>query len=418
MIRPTPIPLFEAYGVELEYMIVDAKSLDVLPVTDKVLFDVVGEYASDLDAGAISWSNELALHVIELKTTDPARSLGPLPGLFQEQIERIGRLLQSHGGRLMPTAMHPWMDPDREMQLWPHENNTVYSTFDRIFNCCGHGWANLQSVHLNLPFANDVEFGKLHTAIRLLVPIMPALAASSPIVERRVTNVLDNRLNFYRSNASRVPSVTGLVVPEPATTRHEYETQILERIYKDLAPYDPEGVLRHEWANARGAIARFDRNTIEVRVLDVQECPQADVAICTAISSVLKMLVDERWTPAEGQLAMSTESLAAILLEVMRDADQAVIRDRVYLAQFGIEPTDEEWTAGKLWGRLFEAMGLDSVAADEAWEEPLRTIATHGPLARRIIQALGPNPDEAAIRRVYHQLCDCLQDGRMFVPHG
>jgi hypothetical protein len=32
-------------------------------------------------------------------------------------------------------------------------------------------------------------------------------------------------------------------------------------------------VLRHEWVNARGAIARFDRSAIEIRVLDVAECP-------------------------------------------------------------------------------------------------------------------------------------------------
>jgi glutamate---cysteine ligase / carboxylate-amine ligase len=36
--------LFERFGVELEYMIVDARSLDVLPVTDRVLHAVAGEY--------------------------------------------------------------------------------------------------------------------------------------------------------------------------------------------------------------------------------------------------------------------------------------------------------------------------------------------------------------------------------------
>ena len=51
-------------------------------------------------------------------------------------------------------------------------------------------------------------------------------------------------------------------------------------MYDDIAPLDPDAVLQHEWLNARGAIARFDRNTIELRVLDVQECPRADLAIC------------------------------------------------------------------------------------------------------------------------------------------
>ena len=122
---PSPLHLFDAYGVELEYMIVDAESLSVLPVTDKVMLEVAGEYVSEIDQGSISWSNELALHVIELKTNGPAQALGPLPGEFQEHVRRINELLAPLGGRLMPTAMHPWMDPHRERRLWPHEYNAV-----------------------------------------------------------------------------------------------------------------------------------------------------------------------------------------------------------------------------------------------------------------------------------------------------
>ena len=50
----------------------------------------------------------------------------------------------------------------------------MYEAYDRIFDCRGHGWANLQAVHLNLPFSGDEEFGRLHAAIRLVLPIMPA----------------------------------------------------------------------------------------------------------------------------------------------------------------------------------------------------------------------------------------------------
>ena len=69
-----------AFGVELEYMIVDARSLDVLPVTDRVLYAVAGEYLSEFELGSISWSNELALHLIELKTGRPAVRLESQPG--------------------------------------------------------------------------------------------------------------------------------------------------------------------------------------------------------------------------------------------------------------------------------------------------------------------------------------------------
>ena len=34
--------LFQAFGVELEYMIVDAHSLDVLPIADELLRDGAG----------------------------------------------------------------------------------------------------------------------------------------------------------------------------------------------------------------------------------------------------------------------------------------------------------------------------------------------------------------------------------------
>src|SRR5262249_20775901 len=187
----SPLHLCQGFGVELEYMIVDADSLHVLPVADRVLHSVAGEYVNDVERGAITWSNELALHVIELKTTEPAPHLDGLCASFEESIGEINERLAPLKGRLMPTAMHPWMEPDREMRLWPHDYSPVYEAFNRIFDCRGHGWANLQSVHLNLPFANDKEFARLHAAVRLLLPLLPALAASSPVVEGRPTGFLD-----------------------------------------------------------------------------------------------------------------------------------------------------------------------------------------------------------------------------------
>ena len=78
----SPIHLMQAFGIEIEYMIVDRKNLDVLPVTDKVLYQVAGDYVQELEQGAVAWSNELALHVIELKTNGPASSLSGLAEAF------------------------------------------------------------------------------------------------------------------------------------------------------------------------------------------------------------------------------------------------------------------------------------------------------------------------------------------------
>ncbi len=276
----TPLHLFEGFGVELEYMIVDRESLDIRPIADAVLRDDAGQVVSDVEFDRIAWSNELALHVIELKTNGPAPDFSNLSDQFHEHVQRIEARLESEHARLMPTGMHPWMHPHNEFQLWPYEYSSIYGTYDRIFDCHGHGWANLQSVHLNLPFADDAEFGRLHAAIRLLLPILPALAASSPIIERKKTDWLDTRLEVYRTNAKRIPSIIGRVIPEPVYTHADYDEKIFQPMYQDIAPKDPEGLLQHEFLNSRGAIARFERNAIEIRVLDVQECPQADVAIC------------------------------------------------------------------------------------------------------------------------------------------
>jgi glutamate---cysteine ligase / carboxylate-amine ligase len=401
-----PIPLFQAYGVELEYMIVDSHSLDIRPVTDLVLAEVAGEDTTEVEMGRLAWSNELALHVIELKTNGPARTLSGLAEEFQQHVLKINGILNQHRAQLMPSAMHPWMDPIRQLTLWPHEYNPVYETFNRIFDCRGHGWANLQSVHLNLPFANDEEFARLHAAIRLLLPILPALAASSPFADREATGWMDYRMEVYRHNSRRIPAIAGQIVPEDVFSRAEYERRILQPMYQQIAPHDPEKVLQHEWLNARGAIARFMRNTIEIRVLDVQECPQADLAICDAVVSVLRRLVDQSWTSLAEQQKVATDKLAELFRATIKDAEQTLIEDAKYLAHFGLGP--DPVTAGQIWITLARQLNLQS--------QPLRQILDHGPLARRLAAAVQSNPQR--LPEVYRRLCHCLATGQMFLPEA
>lgn len=404
--------LFEGFGVELEYMLVRRVGLAVLPSVDRLLAAEAGEVVSELEVGALSWSNELVLHVVEVKTTEPAPALEPLPALFQEHVRRLDRLAGGLEGRLMPTAMHPLMDPLRETRLWPHEHSPIYEAFDRIFDCRGHGWSNLQSAHLNLPFADDEEFGRLHAAIRLVLPLLPALAASSPLVEGKVTGMLDSRLDAYRSNARRVPSVAGAIIPETAFSRRAYDELIFAPMYRDISPYDPEGVLQHEFLNSRGAIARFERRSIEIRLLDVQECPLADLAIIALVVAVLRLLVDEELSPFDEQQAIEVEALASILAAVIVDAEEAVLESPSYLALLGAPPG--RVSAGELWGLLLARCLETGTLVETPWRSPLETILARGPLARRILRRLGARPAPERIVEVYGALCDCLVAGELF----
>jgi carboxylate-amine ligase len=404
-----PFGLFERFGVELEYMIVDTDSLAIRPDADRLIQRVSGSLDGDVPRRSLEWSNELSLHLIELKTGRPARRLRGLAQVFQGEIQFINQLLAQTGARLLPTAMHPWMNPARESRLWPHGNHEIYAAFDRIFNCSGHGWTNLQATHLNLPFQSDDEFGRLHTAIRLLLPLLPALAASSPFVQGQPAPLLDMRLEFYHQNCRRIPSLTGQVIPEPIRSPAEYQRRILRRIYHDLAPFDREKILQQEWANARGAIARFERNTIEIRVLDVQECPQADLAILQLIVSVLRALIAETLSSLAAQRAPSTTALHQILRGTMKKGGQVRIRHRGFLRALGCRTTPA-LTARDLWRML-----LETAAPPRAdWRPAAEVILREGTLSERILKASGEHPSRARLKSVYARLADCLERGELF----
>jgi gamma-glutamyl:cysteine ligase YbdK (ATP-grasp superfamily) len=387
-------------------MIVDRQTLSVLPVADELLRRAAGACVAEVQRGRFGWSNELVLHLIELKNASPAPALDPLPAAFQSEVRYIDRLLEPLGARLMPTAMHPWMDPLAETRLWPHDNAHIYQTYDRIFGCKAHGWANLQSMHLNLPFADDAEFARLHAAIRLALPIIPALAASSPIAEGRLTGFMDFRMEVYRTHQAKMPSTIARVIPDTVASRAEYQAAILAPMYREIAPFDPDGVLQHEWLNVRGAIPRFDRNAIEIRVIDLQECPQADLAIAAAVTAVVRARYDAESMPQ----AIGTDALVSILHACIHDAEQALIDDAGYLRLLGFP--GRQCRAGELWRHLIEATPLDG---SEHWREPLRVMLEQGPLARRILRAVGPDCPKARLVAVYRELCDCLEAGRMFV---
>lgn len=402
--------LFQGHGIELEYMIVDAETLDVRPLADAVIAAEHGAVENEIERGAFAWSNELARHVIEIKTLGPSPTLVGLAEGFAREVARIEAHLAGHGARLLSSGMHPWMDPAREFELWPHGDRAIYEAFDRIFDCRGHGWSNLQSMHLNLPFADDGEFGRLHAAIRALLPLVPALAASSPFTEGRFAGALDARLAAYRANARRVPSISGAVIPEPIFTRSGYEA-LLERLYADLAPLDPGGTLRHEWVNARGCIARFDRMAIEIRLLDVQERPRADLAVAAALTRVARDLCTAP-EATQGRLrALETGRLAALLARTTAEGDAATVDDSAYRAALGIAGGPVR--AGEVWQALLRE-ALDDDPAVREHRDALEVLLDEGCLARRILARAGRRPSRGTLRDVYRELADCLREDRSF----
>mgnify|MGYP002336012988 CR=1 FL=1 len=404
------LPAFSAYGIELEYMIVDLHTLDIMPLAQLLLCDTAKDKVSEVPRGILAWSNELVAHLIEIKNPTPL-ALESLVGPFQREVQELNRALAEHGACLLPTGMHPWMNPRKETRIWPHDN-LIYETYHRIFDCRQHGWANLQSMHINLPFADDHEFARLHAAIRVVLPIIPAIAASSPFADGAPTGFMDFRMETYGQNAKIIPSIAGATVPETVTSRVEHESQILKPMYKDIASYDEAGVLQYEWLNSRAAIPRFDRDAIEIRIVDMQECPRADLAIAATVIALVRLIYEGEFISFREQQGMSTQDLANILWACVKDAEQAEIVHDNYLGMFGLPKYSCE--AKSLWTHLWEMLKKHNPAYLAPWCETIEFILSEGSLASRILRAVGHHASRSRLQMVYTRLARCLQAGICF----
>jgi len=108
-----PLRLFEAYGIEVEYMLVDAETLDVAPSADELFEAAAGEVTDELENGDVAWNNELALHVIEFKCNGPRPSLSGLGEAFGANV-RDARELEARAPRAPPDAhRHASVDGSR-----------------------------------------------------------------------------------------------------------------------------------------------------------------------------------------------------------------------------------------------------------------------------------------------------------------
>jgi len=418
-----PYSLFEVVGIEIESMLVDAASHDVAPCADRVLRAAEAlrrevpeaslPFTGDVDDAPIAWSNELVAHVVEFKTAAPVRSFDGLAEAFRSAQRRCDRLARaSCGARLVPGAMHPWMDPRRDTVLWPHEGAEIYGAYDRLFDCERHGWANLQSVHLNLPFANDDEFGRLHAATRLVLPLIPALAAASPFVDGVETGRLDERLFVYRTNSAKVGAMTGDVIPERIFGRERYERVIFGTIDDELRALGAdEALIGAPFTNARGAIARFDRMALEIRLIDAQECAAADLAIAAAVTALVRGLAEEHWSSTAAQREVRSAGLVALLDDATARGGAATLPTD-FAALFG----SRAGTAGALVRAL-----LPSVFRGPAeLEDALGVVLEHGALAERMRAAVARDadgrPTRAGLAELLERANECALSGVPFLP--
>jgi carboxylate-amine ligase len=305
------------------------------------------------------------------------------------------------------------MQPATETKLWEHDQNDIYELYNRVFNCQGHGWANLQSTHINLPFATEEEFGKLHAAVRLILPLLPALAASSPILDMHTTGFADTRLHYYGKNQRVLPALTGNVVPEQAFTKKDYKRLIYNPIAKAIAPYDDDNITEPVWLNSRGAIARFDRDAIEIRILDIQESPLADLTIVQIVTELLKLIVAQRWVSTEDQMKWTPTDLYQIYYEAVKYGEKGLVLNADYCKLFGYDA--QSTTFATLWSHILEVVKTEGKLTVAGHDQFLSAYREKGTLATRIVKSLDKVETPQNIKLIYSELCDTLANNEVYL---
>jgi gamma-glutamyl:cysteine ligase YbdK (ATP-grasp superfamily) len=269
------------------------QDLQALPISDKIIQQFCGKIINFIEMPTFTFGKEMQLHVMEVKANKPFKSPTMFEEIMQKAVGTLNEMLsKNHGAMLLGTGMHPLLKLN-ETAVWPHYHKKIYQEYGKFFNLKQHGWLNIQSFHLNLPFQKEADAVKMHNQLANLCAYLPAVAASSPIFEGKEGINIDNRLSFYKINQREVPSITAEVIPEYISSINQYKREVIERYSEDLARAGASKVLLHrEWVNSRGVIFRFDRSALEVRVMDEQECIKSDVALSCFVRSALRGLLD------------------------------------------------------------------------------------------------------------------------------
>ncbi|MCK1353472.1 carboxylate-amine ligase [Bradyrhizobium sp. CW7] len=242
-----------SFGIEEEYFLADASTLEVATQTPNELFEA-GSFSTGGQA-----MREMLQAQIEVATNihvDANDAFEELKFLRREVAAVAGR----YGLAIMASGTHP-------TAAWPHSRPTPKARYENMIKDLGTiGHRNmLCGMHVHVQM-RDVE--KRFAVMRAMIPFLPlfiALSASSPFWSSRDTGLRGYRLAAY----DELPR-TGL--PELFEGKADYDAYVTALVNSGVMPDET-----HIWWAMRPS---FRHPTIELRAPDV--CTRLEDAVLIA----------------------------------------------------------------------------------------------------------------------------------------
>jgi len=395
----------EVLGPEHEFSVVDER-LKPLPIADVIIKQLCGRVRNEVSFPDFVLGKELQKHVMELKAAKPFRS----PQNFEETMYgaaiKVLDILEEFSAHLLGLGMHPTLSLD-EARVWDHWDRQIYEAFDKIFDLKQHGWLNIQSFQLNISYRNESEAVKLYNALAGILPYISAVSAASPIYESKFGDFTDNRLHYYWINQAKIPSITGEIVPEPIDSFETYRSLTIRRYSRDLMKAKaPSYMINQEWINSRGAIIRFKRRSIEIRIMDEQECIKSDVSLSCFTRALLRGLMQ------------STEAGS----DVSDPSHSVLVRNLNAIIRYGLDAKINHGrysTARDLCRKLYEIAYENASDEEKRYLWVIKKRIENGSLSETIlkhVRARSQRTDlDEAILAVYSELADKLRKNEIYI---
>jgi carboxylate-amine ligase len=395
----------EGFQLELAYSLVGKNSLDWLPQVDELFTLYCGERLRTVPHGGATWTNAGPRHSLRVGSQGGLEDLATAQTLFSAELQSLTELAAQLDAQLLPAGMHPWMSAERA-EPWPHGQAAGDQAMANLFGGARHGFCNQNPLRLSLPFASEFEFERLFGALRFVMPLLPALSASSPFAEGRRGPAMSCRVaarrDYFASNLDFAESL----VPRGASGREEYVNEVIKPIERTFDKRNLAATLDPLQVCAHGIAADFDAGLVHIHLLDMQECLQADLAVCAAVTATTTLIQSEQHAPLRQLSEWPRARLDELLELTLVQGSRAVLRDHDFLKAFGF-PEGAACRTSELWQHLVEEKIADSVLTQQAMPA-LSTIVGEGSLARRMLNKLPDRWDDEDLYNLYRQVVACL----------